>query len=378
MNIAIDALGISRPGGGRSATVNLLQALLVLDHENRYSVFLNRPEPWLSTFSNVRQVVLGELPAIATRVWAQALVPLYLRRWRADLVHHVKNLNVIESPCPSIVTVYDLTILRYPELYPPFDVWYWRHVEPRALRAASRVVAISRTTAEDLRRFYNLPADRVEVIYPSFAPGIATSRADPSEIRRRYGIEGQFVLHVGSISRKKNLLTLFRAFHRLRARGLDLKLVLVGRTYQKGHDQSLGEFLTASEFAPDVIFTGPVPDADLPGLYRAAAVVAFPSLHEGFGIVPVEAMAAGVPLVASTGGALAEVIGQGGWLIQDAGDDAELADAIGQILRDRDLRDGLIARGLSRAGLFAPGRAAAQTLDLYRRVARSSRDAVDA
>lgn len=369
MKVAIDALGIDRPGGGRSATLNLLVPLFTLDRTNCYVVFVSRPEQSISGWPNVHQCVLGPLPALASRVWAQVIIPLYVRRWRADLVHHVKNLTVAGQQCPSIVTVYDLTILHHPDLYPRIDVWYWRHVQPRALRNASRIIAISRTTARDLTRFYKLDSERIEIIYPSYAAAFSPGSGSPDSVRRRYGIAGDFILHVGSISRKKNLLTLLRAFHRLRQRGLAIKLVLAGRLYQKGHDASLPKFLAGNEFASDVIFTGPVPEEDLPGLYRAASALAFPSLHEGFGIVPLEAMACGVPVVSSPGGALEEVIENGGWLLRDPSDDAELADALEMVLRDQRCRNELIERGLVRSAAFSPDRTALQTLDLYERVA---------
>src|SRR5206468_1242057 len=109
-------------------------------------------------------------------------------------------------------------------------------------------------------------------------------------------IDGAFVLHVGSISKKKNLGTLARAFATLRRRGVLDKLVLVGRVYQKGRDDQLDQTIDAEGIRDDVVFTGPVPDTDLPSFYRAAAVTAFPSLHEGFGMVPIEAMACGAPV----------------------------------------------------------------------------------
>jgi len=372
MNVAIEALGIDRPGGGRSATLNLFRALFALDQESRYVVFVSKAEQALSGYPNVRQVILGPLPALAARLWAQAVVPLYLKCWPVNLLHHVKNLTVAGAPCPSIVTVYDLTILRHPDLYPAIDLWYWRNIQPRALHAATRVVAISQMTAQDLVQFYDLPTASIDVIYPSCAPGFVSGASDPERVRRRYGIVGNFVLHVGSISRKKNLLTLLRAFQRLRWGGRELKLVLVGRVYQKGQDRSLGQFLASTEFARDVIFTGPVADEDLSGLYRAATVVAFPSLHEGFGIVPVEAMACGAPLVASSGGALGEVVGTGGWLLKDARDDAELAAALERVMADPDLRSDLIKRARHRAADFSPTRTAMDTLNLYRRVSLSA------
>src|SRR5581483_2420884 len=158
-------------------------------------------------------------------------------------------------------------------------------VQPLALRAATRVVTISHCAAAELAESYRLPPDKLTVVYDSYAPIFTPTAGDPAAVRRRYAIDGTYVLHVGSISKKKNLTTLVRAFARLRRRGVVDKLVLVGRVYQKGQD------------------------GELPGLYRGAAATAFPSLHEGFGMVPIEAMACGTPVVTSRGGALPEVVG---------------------------------------------------------------------
>jgi glycosyltransferase involved in cell wall biosynthesis len=126
--------------------------------------------------------------------------------------------------------------------------------------------------------------------------------------------------------------------------------------------------LDADEFRRGVVLTGPVADEELPGFYRAAAVVAFPSLHEGFGIPPIEAMACGTPSVVSPGGALREVVGDAAWLLDDPRDDVELANALEQVLVDGACRRDLIEKGFRRAPVFSAERAAEQTLALYKEV----------
>ncbi|HLG51855.1 MAG TPA: glycosyltransferase family 1 protein [Chloroflexota bacterium] len=372
MRIAIEALGIEPTGGGRSATRNLLESLFAIDSDNEYVLFVSQAEVFEPSPPNVKQVIAGRMPAWAQRLWAQAVIPFYTRHWGADLLHHVKNLTVVGAVCPVIVTVYDLTVLRFPQFYPWLDGWYWRHVQPRALRSADRIIAISRTTASDLVHFYHIPAERIVVIYPSYNARLLSCPVAPEAARERYSIKREYILHVGSISQKKNLLPLLRAYVRLRRAGIQIDLVLVGRRYQKGRDVALESFLKEMDFADGVIMTGPVPAHDLAALYRGASVLVFPSLHEGFGIVPVEAMACGVPVVSSPGGALGEVVGAGGWLLSDPGDEKEIAQAIEAILCDDALRADLVRRGYDRAKMFTPERAARQTLDLYRAVTHRS------
>ena len=369
MRVAIEALGIDVTGGGRSATLNLLHALFSRDRESAYAVVLTRPEPTLARYPNVDQLVSGPIAGLRSRLWAQTLLPVFLRAWGATLVHHVKNLTIAGAPCPAVVTVHDDTTLRHPELFPRAEVWYWRYVQPLALRAATRVVTISHCAAAELAESYRLPPDKLTVVYDSYAPIFTPTAGDPAAVRRRYAIDGTYVLHVGSISKKKNLTTLVRAFARLRRRGVVDKLVLVGRVYQKGQDGELPAVVEAEGLVGDVVFTGSVPDDDLPGLYRGAAATAFPSLHEGFGMVPIEAMACGTPVVTSRGGALPEVVGDAALTMTDTLDHAELAALLERAIRDQPCRRELIARGYERARLFTPERAADATLTLYRQVA---------
>lgn len=371
MNIAIEALGIHAYGGGRTATLTLLEALFRLDAENRYLVFLSQPEPSLAApAGNVRQWVAPVKNRFLMRAWAQLVLPWATRG--CDLAHFSKNLGVFGVPAPTVVTMYDLTTLIHPELFPRLDVWYWRHVQKRTLQRAARVIAISETTARDLARFYGLPCERIRVIYPACAPHFRP--ASPEEMRlarQRYGLPERYLIHVGRLDRKKNLAHLVRAFDRMRrSSGFDGQLVLVGEEYEKSLDLSLRPTIAALGLQERVAFTGTVPDRDLPALYSGALAAVFTSLHEGFGLAPLEAMACGAPLVAYRAGALGEVAGEGA-LILDAPDEEAFAEALARVIQDERLRQELRARGLARAERFHGERTARQTLQLYQEVAAS-------
>ena len=371
MRIAVDALGISQPGGGRSATLNLLQPLLALDHDNDYLIFVDAHEPSLAGYGNVRQVDSPTQHRFAVRAWAQATWPLLLRRERAQVIHYTKNLTTLLNPCPSVVTVHDLTILVHPEIYPAIDVWYWRTIERACLQRVDRIIAVSASTGQDLERIYGLPAERIEVINEgiddSFGP---VSSGEVARVRAKYQLPPDYLLHVGSISAKKNLSTLARAYGRLVAQGkFDGALVLVGRSYWRGGDDALDAHMAREARAGDIIRTGPVPQSDLPALYAGATCFVFPSLHEGFGLVPLEAVACGTPVVASRVGALDELLGQVALFVEDPLDDVALADQISLLLEDSGLRDTLRSRGLERAPHFSRETAARKTLSLYRTLA---------
>jgi glycosyltransferase involved in cell wall biosynthesis len=368
MKIAIEALGIHAFGGGRTATLSLLEALFALDTENEYRVFLTRPEPGLNTPSgNVEQHIVPIQNRFLARIWAQARLPGAVRG--CDLVHFAKNLGVFGLKVPTIVTIYDMTTLIRPEIFPRSDVWYWRTVQRRTLWAAKRVIAISQTTAGDIHRYYGLPAERVRVIYPAIAAQFKPAvNGEIALVRQRYGLPAEYILHVGRIDRKKNLTALVRAFARFREslpfRG---KLVLAGEEYHKARDLELHPAIEDLGLRGEVVFTGAVPDLDLPPLYSGALATVFPTLHEGFGLAPVEAMACGSPLIAHRAGALQEAAGEAALLL-DEPDVESITRALCLVASEPALREELRARGLARAAHFSREGSARETLALYKEV----------
>jgi len=365
--IAIDALGINAPGGGRSATMNILCEMLTQDTVNAYVIYLSEPEPRLAGApGQVRQAVVPVPHRVLARLYAQSVWPFSLRRQHADVVHHMCNLVALCTPGRRVATVYDLTILLRPEIYPKRDVAYWRYLQPTLLRSVDRIVAISRTTKADLQRFYGLDDSKLAVIYPAYDPRYRPQSEDEQRrVRKVYGLAGKYMLHVGSLSRKKNLLTLLKAFEQLCTKGIDGQLVLVGRQYSKGYDSRFYEHLSRSRYKDRVVLTGAVPDGDMPGLMSAAELLVFPSLHEGFGIVPIEAMACGTPVITSSAGALVEVVGDGGMRIEDPMDACEIAICAERIITSKSVRSEWSARGLTWARRYSSAQSASDTLRLY-------------
>jgi len=373
MRIAIDAMGIAKPGGGRTATLNLLEPLITLDRENEYLVFVDETEPSLNGYPNLRQYQVGIRSRFLARIWAQVALPILLRHEKIDIMHYARNLGAFLTPGRSLLTIYDMSILLYPEVYPASDVLYWRSVQRLMMRRMDRIIAISESTARDVRHIYGLPDDKVEVIpcahHARYKPA---SAEEIHQIRARYGLPEEFILHVGSISPKKNLPTLVRAFERLKREGYPGALVLVGRVYRSGQDSVLLREIEASKERDSIILTGPVPDEDLPALYSAARVFAFPSLHEGFGLVALEAIACGTPVVASRTAAVVEVLADAGTFVESPRDDEEMARLlscqIARLLSDDDLWQEMHVRGLERAKQYSGQEVARRTLDLYQRL----------
>jgi glycosyltransferase involved in cell wall biosynthesis len=296
-------------------------------------------------------------PAIA---WKHLVLPLALAQDRIEVFHSPTGTLPLAAPCPEVVTIHDLFAAIEPRWFSPRVGWQLRVTQRRAARAARRVIAVSERTRRDLvERFEVLPA-KIQVVYNGvdhrrFCP----ADVDGEAIARRFGVPYPFILCVGSLMPWRNAPRLLRAVARL-----GLGLLFVGRDIW-GSDPTAR---IATEHGWDwARFAGYVLDQDLPSLYAAARVFAYPSLYEGFGIPPLEAMASGTPVVASTAGALPEVLGDAALLV-DPYDEAMLAEALRAAVDD----DGTLRRrGLQRAARFSWTRAAEQTWRVYERAARS-------
>ena len=182
----------------------------------------------------------------------------------------------------------------------------------------------------------------------------------------KYSITGSFILFVGNISPRKNILALLQAFNKLKKRGIKHKLVIAGKKDQR-YEQVL-KTLNELNLGGEVIFTGYVPEEDLPKLYNAADLFVYPSLYEGFGLPILEAMACGTPVVASNVSSLPEVAGDAGLLVNPQDVDA-LTNAMYKVLTDDKLKESLIDKGLERAKFFSWEKTARETLEVYKEVA---------
>ncbi len=370
MRIAIDALGIHGYGGGRTATINQLKGLLTFGDRNIYHVFLSQPEPSLEAKTGIiKQVICPFKNRILMRAWAQLLFPIVQKEF--DLIHFTKNLGVFGLRIPSVVTVYDLTTLLHPELFPQIDVWYWKNIEAKTLQRARKVIAISKTTAHDIEQFYSIPGERIRVIYPSIDPRFKpASPAQVIEVRKKYRLPDSYILHVGRIDLKKNLPLVTEAYALAKkghSAGFPEGLVLVGEVYKKGKDETLQPTIERLGLRKEVIFTGGIPDEDLPAIMTGAWVAVSASIHEGFGLAPIESMACGIPVIAYNAGALQETAGEGAYLIDDLNQE-NLAGAFIKLISEPGLRDKLSQQGIIQAQCYQRDLNAHQILDLYEEV----------
>ncbi|MCL5025464.1 MAG: glycosyltransferase family 4 protein, partial [Chloroflexi bacterium] len=297
--------------------------------------------------------------------WEQATLPLELLGAGLDLLHSPDFIPPFRARFPTVITVHDLGFRLYPEAVTADSRRYYGQID-RAVQHAAAIIAVSESTRRDLVDRANAPADRIRVIYEAadeaFRP--LDRSAAVKGARTKLGVEGSFILFVGTVEPRKNLPTLLRALTAPEVSSV--RLVVAGsRGWLSDEVFRLVEKL---HLRGRVQFLGHTPPDDVVTLYNAADAVAYPSLYEGFGLPVVEAMACGTPVVCSNTSSLPEVAGDAALLVEPL-DVAAWAKAVARVLEDRALRLELREKGLRRAAVLSWKRAARETLEVYREVA---------
>jgi len=374
LRIAIDAHSVgTRLGGNESYATNLIEALAEIDSVNQYTVFVTRREA-RDRFSNrwpnfqVR-ATLPHTPFIRIPL----ILSAELRRNRVDILH-VQFTAPPFSPCPVVVSIHDLSFEHLPQTFKRRSRMQLRMTVRRSARSAAQVIALSEHTRTDLINTYNLHPEKVTVV-PLAAPARFGPVGDDNElqrVRQTYGIDGDYILSVGSIQPRKNLRRLIEAYSLLRhakPEGKLPQLVLVGKnawlyeeTLRSLEDRNIGA---------SIILTGYVPESDLPALYSGALCFVYPSYFEGFGLPPLEAMKCGAPVIVGNRTSLPEVVGDAALMI-DPLDVNAIAAAIQKVMMDSNFRSELRVKGLERAKVFDWKETARKTLAVYEKAFSSN------
>jgi glycosyltransferase involved in cell wall biosynthesis len=363
----VDQLFARSPGGIGTYVRELVPALSRAEPSLEITLFHSRfgssiPEEWMDRYPRVEV-------ASSTR----RLYPAWALSRRPPLPAPLTSHELIHSPAPAavpparsnqrlVVTVHDVAFLAHRELTPI----QWRAMNRaglfRAVRSAHAIVAVSRHTAEELMRHRKIDRQRIHVV--PLAASLPHVGSNVEETLARLKVPVPYVLFVGTLEARKNLVRLVRAYRRVASRGAPHALVLAG-PIGWGHQQLLREL--AVEAPGEVILTGQTSEADRDVLYRGASVFVFPSLYEGFGLPVLEAMSRGTPCVVSTSSSLPEVAGEAA-LPVDPRSVAGLTEAMERVINDRDLASRLSAAGKGRAERFSWEETARRTLEVYKTI----------
>jgi len=373
--IGIDVTSaISQGAGIGRYTRELVKAVVIESKDAQFTLFSAKQphnsqveNPFLSSTSNV---VFKEIPINERwlhRIWYRFKIPLSVQNFtgRLDLFHSPDFvLPPINKKTPTLLTVHDLSFIHFPETFTPELVNYLNHIVPWSIDRATHILADSQATKDDLATQWNVPRDKVSVLY-SGVGGMFKPVTDPrliKKVRIKYDLgEKPYLISVGTVQPRKNYRMLIRAFRSV-AENIPNDLIIVGG---KGwmHDQIVDE-VEIQGLSGRVHFLGFVDDADLPALYSAATLFLSPSLYEGFGLPILEAMACGVPVIASDASSLPEVVGEAGVLLP-AQDTAVWSQTMFDLIEDMSRRTILVGAGFLRARKFTWSKSAQELKSIY-------------
>jgi len=362
MKIGIDAHALGTGAGGNETFVHqLLEGLHLITPESDILAFVH------DSVHRRLNVASGfhTSPLTFSSSWLRVPLELPYRAYRKRLdLLHVQYIAPPVSPCPTVVTVHDIVWTKYPEFLPPLDRLRLQTLVPLTMRRATRIHAVTEAMRKSIAETYDVPLEKIDLIQtacdPSFHP--VKDEEKHARVRRRYDIDGPFVLYIGALTPRKNVARLAEGMARLGENGFDHKLVITGKPSWLHKDvTSKLESLTMGD---RLKFTGYVDKEDLPTLITAADAFAYVSIYEGYGLPVIEAMACATPVLASTDPAITEVAGGAALHCDPMSVDA-IAHSLERILTDNDLREDLIRRGPERAAAFTRERMGRAAIESY-------------
>ncbi|MCX6765964.1 MAG: glycosyltransferase family 1 protein [Candidatus Moranbacteria bacterium] len=372
MRIGIDARFYGSVGKGLGRyTQKLIENLEIIDQENRYFIFLRK-----ENFKEYQPKNKNFQKILADYHWytfsEQINMPRILKRYDLDIVHF-PHFNVpLLFRKKFIITIHDLILLNFPTIRGTTlnPLFYWlkflayKIVIRSAIKRAKKIIAVSQFTKYDIFKNYRVPEEKIAVTYEACDSRSSVANPDGKQAPRDYGIMKPYILYVGNAYPHKNLEALVLAFKKLNKEEKNLQLVLVGK--EDYFYRRLKDFVRKREIN-NVVFAGFVPDNGLDIVYRNAELYIFPSLYEGFGLPPLEAMARGVPVVSSDHPCMKEVLGNSAYYF-DAREPDNIARAIKTLFSSQSLREELMKKGSEQIKKYSWKKMAEETLQIYQSV----------
>lgn len=427
MRIGIDCRTILNPIGSERAGVGhytyyLVKNLLSQDQKNTYVLFFDSRFKNIDEFKQENSEIVF-FPFYQYReylpiAYSQMLISAVLGQRKLDVFHSPANIIPLFYNRPSVVTIHDLAIYKYPRFFPARflsrQIFSTKVLVPKSLEKATKIIAVSKNTKTDIIEEFGIPEEKIEVIYEGVAIDQADrqgEKVDFSQIREKYGIGEKYIFFLGTIEPRKNIVSLIKAFRNLLlvydSPAKDYQLIIAGtrgwsdqpiyeaiadanasivgvkrRRGGKGRRSGLDKRSEAKRKRQSerrsgkerrtnqpIKYIGYVPHQEKMALLRYAICFVFPSLYEGFGLPVLEAMSVGTPVITSNVSSLPEIVGEKGGLLIDPTKESEITEALQQVLTDVGLRESLSVLGRKRAKEFSWQECAQKTLAVYQRVA---------
>jgi len=369
LKIGINALYLlpGKVGGTEVYIKNLVKWLTIVDWENEYFIFINKES--IGVFDElIHRVRIVLCPVKATSrplriLWEQFILPAQMRRLKIDLLLSAGMTSPFFSSAASVLVIHDLQHINQPQNFAWYYLPFLKAIIYLSAKTSDALIAVSGYVKDDVVRHYRILPDRVFVAYNAVDRDkfFRRGKEDVEVVRRRYNLPESFIFYPASSLPHKNHKRLLEAFKKVKEEVQDIKLVLTG-TRDYGYEvieKSIKEF----GLDDDVLFLGWLSHDDVPLIYNAANVLVFPSLHEGFGMPVIEAMASGVPVICSGIPPLKEITDSAAIFV-DPFDPRDIARGILSVLTDNKLRERLIEDGLERAGMFTWEKTALSTLSV--------------
>jgi glycosyltransferase involved in cell wall biosynthesis len=372
MRIGIDVTPLPpNPVGAGNYIIQLVRALASMETEHEFVIFTQKSRHELIDVPvkpNMEWVVLSDKSPGLRLVWEQTVLPGLVHSTGVELLHSLHYTRPLVLPCASVVTFHDLTFFLFPELHTRTKRVFFPIAMRLSAHIADALLSVSESTRRDAIRLLHIPEEKIFTtplgVNEEFQ--IISDLAILESCRLRYKLPENFILFVGLLEPRKNLPLLIKAYARLLEIDDAPPLVIVGRQGW-GYKEILQQ-IEVLNLKDKVHFTGYVPAQDMPIVYNLAQVFVYPSIYEGFGLPPVEAMACGTPVITTDVSAMRDHVGDAGILVPSQDQDA-LVQAMRKILHDPDLRKRLSLRGRQQAANFTWKNTALETLKAYQYVA---------
>jgi glycosyltransferase involved in cell wall biosynthesis len=351
----------------------ILEILSKYYPNNEYYIFAPKQQ------KNKRLERLLEEHSCLSMIWPHSILgKAFPSLWRSlgthklkiskiDLYHGLSNelpMNIRKSGIPTIVTIHDLIFLRYPDCYPFFDRKIYSYKFHKACVNSDHIIAVSECTKKDIIDYYNIPEDKISVIYQGCDESFTQPATDERKVgvQMKYHLPNRYILNVGRIEKRKNTLLIVKSMEKLPK---DIHLVLVGQNTE--YTKEIEKYIQAKGLQKRVTILNNVPFADLPAIYQQAELFVYPSIYEGFGIPIIEALNSRIPVIAAANSCLEEAGGPSSIYV-DASDVEALTTSIIQILYSPNLRKQMIESGIDYAERFSEKLQAEKLIKLYQEI----------